>query len=544
MKHFYKLLITNIFCVFSHVVSVAQSPESLATLETRLEQARQLLNIPGMTVGVAKGDKMIWSKGFGLADVAQNKPATEQTTYHIASLTKTFASFIIMRLVEQGKLKLDDPISKYTDGFGKTVLVRHLLTHTSEGTPGTIYSYNGYRFAFLDRVISQAAGRSFVDLVQEWIIEPLQLSSTTPNLLLSEYFEYIRQYPAWEQRYSRVYNQLASPYQLRQGKPYKSFYEPYTGVSAGLISTVADLVRYSSAIDKRKIVSASSQQQILTPSVTTDGQQTPYGYGWFVQQYGGKTIWWHYGQDRSNSALLLKLPDDDLTFVVLANSIGLSQAFNLGAGDVSHSLFAQHFLQTVVFPKQLPIQLDWSNSPEVTEKQFNNSKDQFSKDFYLKQIVARASAHSTQRDSVRAAALYDLYYRLKAEKSNQQKEESIIASSGGVADNQTVTKPFSLSEDAKIRVLAVGEMSPFNHELWDWGWIEDEKGSKVWEMSWDNTKPAGIEPKLRKVDATLSLPKGNYKLFYKADDGFSYNSWGTAPPDINQWGLTVFRLLK
>ena len=130
----------------------------IARLETLLESLRQELKIPAYSAAIVKDQKVIWAKGFGYADVENKIPATEHTPYHLASLTKTFASTILMQLVQDGKIKLDDPVSKYgitleSDGV---ITVRHLFSHTSEGNPGEQYRYNGNRFAELDKVVQRA----------------------------------------------------------------------------------------------------------------------------------------------------------------------------------------------------------------------------------------------------------------------------------------------------------------------------------------------------------------------------------------------------
>jgi CubicO group peptidase (beta-lactamase class C family) len=84
-----------------------------ARFETLLESLRQELKIPAYSAAIVKDQKVIWAKGFGYADVENKIPATEHTAYHLASLTKTFASTILMQLVQEGKIKLDDPVSKY-----------------------------------------------------------------------------------------------------------------------------------------------------------------------------------------------------------------------------------------------------------------------------------------------------------------------------------------------------------------------------------------------------------------------------------------------
>src|SRR5215210_7270903 len=161
-------------------------PESarIARLETLLDSLRQELKIPAYSAAIVKNQKVIWAKGFGYADVENKIPATEHTPYHLASLTKTFASTILMQLVQEGKVKLDDPVSKYgilleSDGV---IRVRHLLSHTSEGNPGEQYRYNGNRFGELDKVIQGATGKSFGELLIANILDPLGMNETAPNV--------------------------------------------------------------------------------------------------------------------------------------------------------------------------------------------------------------------------------------------------------------------------------------------------------------------------------------------------------------------------
>ena len=156
----------------------------IARLETQLDSLRQELKIPAYSAAIVKDQKVIWAKGFGYADVENKIPATEHTAYHLASLTKTFASTILMQLVQDGKIKLDDPVSKYgiTLESPGVITVRHLFSHTSEGNPGEQYRYNGNRFAELDKVVERATRKSFAELLIANILDPLGMNETAPNV--------------------------------------------------------------------------------------------------------------------------------------------------------------------------------------------------------------------------------------------------------------------------------------------------------------------------------------------------------------------------
>src|SRR5262245_60650222 len=181
------LIVVSAFILVSSLwMTPPPDPDSarLARLEQRLEGLRQELKIPALSAALVKDQKVIWAKGFGFADIEKKVPATEHTSYHLASLTKTFASTILMQLVQEGKLNLDDPVSKYgiTLESEGVIRVRHLFSHTSEGSPGERYSYNGNRFAELDKVVQLSSSKSFAELLIANILDPLVMNETAPNV--------------------------------------------------------------------------------------------------------------------------------------------------------------------------------------------------------------------------------------------------------------------------------------------------------------------------------------------------------------------------
>src|SRR3954467_4881086 len=156
----------SVFAVLGCVLLSCGDPppaRDLPEFEGRLERLRVELRVPGFSAGIVKDQRLVWARGFGLSDVENGVQAAAGTSYHLASVTKTFASTVLLQLVEEGKVDLEDPVSRYGIALASPGIVRvkHLLTHTTEGVPGETFRYNGDRFGLLDSVINFASGRTF-----------------------------------------------------------------------------------------------------------------------------------------------------------------------------------------------------------------------------------------------------------------------------------------------------------------------------------------------------------------------------------------------
>jgi CubicO group peptidase (beta-lactamase class C family) len=650
--------------------------------ETVLESLRQELKIPAYSAAIVKDQKVIWAKGFGFADVENKIPATEHTAYHLASLTKTFGSTILMQLVQEGKVKLDDPVSKYgivleSDGV---IRVRHLFSHTSEGNPGEQYRYNGNRFAELDKVVQRASGKSFGELLIANILDPLGMNETAPNVprivstrspnnagevataaegevkaavmdivagynssnveqierrlapqqnrfrgeggfLISfidapelrqafqtglkmnmqvhnlevavygnsaiatffadsttttpngpphtegpwrvSYF-WNKQDGVWklvhahqsplggalitekhQQRFDSVVKILAQPYALdREFKLTKISYPQGFSTSAGLISTVLDMAKYDIAIDQNKFLTKETQQLAFTPAVSTKGEPLPYGLGWFTQNYKGTKLLWHYGYWTGNSSFILKVPERNITFIIMANSDNLSRPTDLGAGNALSSPVGMAFLKTFVFPEKfgesIP-EINWSAPAAELKNQLSGVAAKPYADIYRTDLVTKFRMYVSVGRQTDAAQLMKTYGDLYSKPlPDELVKLPVIAQIVQVLDNEDKTVAFSLPSSQDVRIFAIGEGQP--GEMFDYGWIEDvDKGSRVWEMQERKTAHAGGAGKNRKVDVVITLPAGNYKLRYKSDDSHAFDRWNSLPPDINFWGIAVYK---
>ena len=318
------------------------SEADFAKLETGLERLCLRWKVPGMAAGVAQSNQIVWVKGFGLADLEAKQAATPDTVFHLASLTKPFASVVLLQLVEAGQLNLDEPVATFgidlkADGV---IRVRHLLSHTSEGTPGEEFHYSGNRFAQLDKVLKGVTQKSFAQLVSERVLEPLHLTNTAPNPLNPAACTEAGCDPAVFLKRS------ACGYAFDGKTPVE--YPKHFVTAAGLVSTVGDVLRFSMALDGDSLLRSETRQLAFTPVRTSKGKTLPYGLGWFVQRVGGTTILWHYGWDRANASLIIKVPERGATFVLLGNSEALSRKFDLGQDEkVTRSPFAKEFLKAL-----------------------------------------------------------------------------------------------------------------------------------------------------------------------------------------------------
>jgi len=336
-----------------------QPPETdrIAQFETELDDLRRRLKIPGLSGAVVKDGKVLWSKGFGHADLEKKVAATPDTNYRIASLTKTFASALLLQLVEQRKLDLDAPMAALAPAFHQrfkndAIRVRHVFTHTSHDTPGERYRYDGNRFSHLTAVIEKASGTSFRELLARNILDKLGMTGTVPGQdILDDRTKWAALLDAEHgRRYEQGLAKLARPYRLYGTEIVEAIYPPRTiSASAGLISNATDLAKFDAAIDRHLLVKAATQERAWTPAMSSDGRLLPYALGWFVQRHQGLRFIWHYGYwPDSFSSLYLKVPEKNLSFIVLANSDALSAPFRLGDGNVTRSAFANAFLRTFV----------------------------------------------------------------------------------------------------------------------------------------------------------------------------------------------------
>jgi len=316
------------------------SAVSMADFETRLDNLRTAANIPGLVAGIIKDGQVVWTKNYGYADRQKNIPVTNSTIFHLASLTKTFASAVIIQLVNEKKIKLNAPVANYGINLTErdTVRVIHLLTHTSEGVPGSNFKYNGDRYALLSNVMQSVTAEAFYQLANERIMQPLGLQNTAPSdmkLAAANGFDTIRLKQSIAQGYNSNGIQTVD-------------YPKNFSTAAGLISNIDDMLKYAASFDGNLLLTDDLKAKLFSPMISNEGKILPYGLGWFIQEKEGSKLTWHYGYWVGMSSLIIRVPEKKLSFVIMANSDMLSAPYPLGNGDIWVSPYAKEFLKSFV----------------------------------------------------------------------------------------------------------------------------------------------------------------------------------------------------
>ncbi len=361
-----KLIIFQLLLA-AHTSLSAEQKQAPTSVESRdvaafvqqLDSLREAANIPGLSVAVVKDHAIVLAAGLGYANVEDGIFASAKTAYDIASVAKPLTAVVAQRLVEAGILDLDRPLVDYSEWtdfctafnqqpsiFAKGLrchppdhTLRHLLSHTATGTPGTQFSYNPVLYSWASRPIMASADAPFSALVEQYVFIPADMRKSARKH---------RDLPLREDLAQR----LAPPYRIdSSGAIIRAPALPPQGDGAagGVVTTVLDLAKFDIALDQGVLISAQSRAEMMAPSRSINGEALPYGLGWYVQEYEGHTLVWHSGWwPDAYSALYLKIPSLELTFIVLANSEGIWWDNPLDRAAVHRSEFARAFLSTFV----------------------------------------------------------------------------------------------------------------------------------------------------------------------------------------------------
>jgi CubicO group peptidase (beta-lactamase class C family) len=333
-----------------------------------VREQMQKLHIPGLSIAVVKEGKLIKAAGYGVANVETRTPATAETVYKIASLSKPILATAVLLLVQDGKLGLDDKVGKYLPGSPeswKDITIRHLLTHTSgivrdpadyhpyreqqpaeviesvypmplSFQPGEKWLYSNVGYFVLSEIIGRVARKPWDEFVSERIFAPAGMTSTrTTNL-------------------AAIIPHRANGYEQKDGVLVNA--ENWIAVrpSGAFVSTVLDLAQWDIFMDSNRPLSALSRAQVQTPVALRDGKTADYGFGWYVGSFLGRARIHHDGQYPGFRSDYERFEADKLSVIVLANS-GSSRVDSLAikvAGFYVEALAMPPFTTSASVPVQ------------------------------------------------------------------------------------------------------------------------------------------------------------------------------------------------
>ena len=328
---------------------------SLPVLDSYLEALRQQAGIPGMAAIVLKDGQVAWEKGYGFANTASRERVTPDTPFMVGDLSATLAATLLLQCVELRLIGLDEPVSRYgLSAPEPTATLRGLLSHASSEPARGVepYTYSPERYSNLTALMEWCAPQPYRKSVSHRVLNRLAMRDSVPGTdLVDPNLPLPEDLFATDElvRYRAVLQRLAVPYKVTGRNKADRTELPITTMSAtgGLVSTVRDLAKLDRALTDDRIMLLDETLAVAwNPTFDRAGQATPMGLGWFVQFYRNERVVWHFGQiPNAYSSLILKLPAKGITFILLANSDGLSNPFQLQAGDVTRSLFATVFLK-------------------------------------------------------------------------------------------------------------------------------------------------------------------------------------------------------
>jgi CubicO group peptidase (beta-lactamase class C family) len=303
-----------------------------------IQAEMQRQHIPGLALLVARDGAIVKAQGFGLANVELEVPVKPETVFQSGSVGKQFTATAVMMLVEEGKIKLDDPITNYFKDAPATwsqVTVGELLSHTAGFTdypksfnfrkdytedelfkviagtplafpPGTKWDYSNLGYATLGILIHRVTGKFYGDFLQEKIFQPLGMTTTR---IMSE---------------ADIIPNRAAGYRLVKGElKNQEWVAPTVNTSAdgSLYFSILDLAKWDAALYTEKLLKRSSLEEMWTPTKLSNGQPNSdnYGFGWDIENIDGHHLLDHGGAWQGFRTHISRYVDDKLTVVVLAN---------------------------------------------------------------------------------------------------------------------------------------------------------------------------------------------------------------------------------
>jgi CubicO group peptidase (beta-lactamase class C family) len=312
--------------------------------ERYLGALREQVGIPGLAAALVRNGDILREWGFGMADVSQSIRVIPTTPFPLNELSQTVAAALVLQqCIDSGRADLDDQVQRWSPGFGdRNATFRQLLSRN--GPTGYSYEDPTNRFAGLRGAIEECAGRPYpVAMVQE-VLDRFKMESSVPGGDVDVNGEPIRQMFGTPKltTYRSILQAKAVPYRVdsnRRATP-SEYRVPFTNSLNGLVASVVDFARFDLALDDGTLAT----RRLLDEQAWQRQPGSPMGLGWFVQTVNRRRVVWNFGTaPGAYSSLLIKVPEQRITLILLANSDGLTAPFPLANGDIMVSPFARIF---------------------------------------------------------------------------------------------------------------------------------------------------------------------------------------------------------
>ncbi|MDQ6828275.1 MAG: serine hydrolase [Gemmatimonadota bacterium] len=368
-------------CLIAAPTAFAQtrSDDSVRVAVDRVFAQWNRTDSPGCALGVSRGGKMIYEKGYGMSNLEDDIAIDPSSIFHVASVSKQFTAMATMLLAHEGKLALDDDIRKYLPelpSYGHTITVRHLLTHTSglrdqwdllyfargrfdedriteadvldivsrqkgvNFVPGAEYLYSNTGFTLLGTIVKRVSGKSLRDFADERIFKPLGMMRTH-----------------FHDDYTMVVKGRTSAYVRTDGVWHVSIPNFDTYGATSLYTTVGDLLKWEANFEHPIVGDAALLRAMQTSAVLTNGDSTGYGFGIATEIYRGARFVEHGGADAGYRSFVGRFPEHDLAIAVACNTV-------VNTAAVAHSV-ADVYLGSVLEPK--PPGVSAQSKPSASE---------------------------------------------------------------------------------------------------------------------------------------------------------------------------------
>ena len=362
---------------------LAQNPgvsAALQVFDTWADWTAKNRDQPAVSIGIVHDQELVFAKGYGFADLAKKTPATADTAYRIASISKTFTAHCILQLRDAGKLSLDDPITKWVpelklsnvDPVRPVVTIRQILTHTSgiprevDGAywndqvfpsreammpilnkmglaipPETEWKYSNVAVGLLGYVVEAASGEKYPDYVAKHVLEPLGMTGT-------------RVLPGKDMATLAVPYGRRMPGKARRLEPF--FFGNYMLAASNLASTVDDLAKYvelqfrtdaATPAGGAQIVKGTTLEEMHRVQWLQPDWKSGWGLGWGIGRVDDKTRIGHGGSVPGNRTQIAFTPAEKFGVIVLTNSedgrpaLYLNQAYAIVAPAIAKAVAAE-----------------------------------------------------------------------------------------------------------------------------------------------------------------------------------------------------------